>query len=142
MADTREKSTLQEAMEFRDRLEAEWDNDRLPELLERVQDRNGLCESGNEWDAIVEALEERVEDERNLDPLDITVHGYRQLYGEDWTVDYIDVLIGTGGPACGIEFRDSDNAKCWFQNWYTVREYAYLSSAVAQRLADHLGLEF
>ncbi|HXH32850.1 MAG TPA: hypothetical protein VNJ54_00400 [Plantibacter sp.] len=142
MNDTREKSTLQEAMEFRDRLEAEWDSDRLPELLGRVRDRNDLCEAGNEWDAIIEALEERVEDERNLDPLDITVHGQRQLYGEDWTVDYIDVLIGTGGPACGIEFRDSDDAKCWFQNWFTVREYAYLSSTVAQHIADHLGLEF
>lgn len=140
--DTRDGRTIeQNAERLRDDLEA----DRLIDLIDRIEDRNISVSSWEySWDTILDNLREQLSSEH--DPLSIEWHGTTSsnpAYGDaEWDVEYVDVCLGTGGPACGVEFRDADDAQVWWQDWFTTRAYASLSSATARRLAELWGIEF
>lgn len=150
-SDLRDGKTLYEhACEIRDMIEEDTLGDeRSRELLERVEERNGYCDSGNEWSKLEDALRERAgktDDELLEEPLSIEWTGTcssNPAYGDaEWTVETVEVLLGTGGPAYGITFTDTDDARVWYQDWFTPKEYVTLSSEAASRLAAVYGLEF
>lgn len=157
MTDTEERSELrngktlyEHACEIRDMIEEEvLGDERCRELLERVEDRDGIVDSGNEWPHIIESLQERAgKSDRYLeeDVLSIEWKGSttdNPAYGDvEWTIDGVEVLLGTGGPAYGITFTDHDDARVWYQDWFTLKEYVSLSSEAASRLSGVYGLEF
>ena len=51
------------------------------------------------------------------------------------------VLLGTGGPAYGIDFTESGTT-VWHQDWGTPRVHVSLDSDLADRIAEHLGIDF
>ena len=119
------------------------DYERIGSLLERINERNAYCSASNEW----EDLPRQIIEEHVGDPLDIEWHGYTSdnpAYTDngDWTIKYVEVTLGTGGPARGIRFYDSDRADCWHQDWGTPRVCAGLDSTTADMLAQLWGLEF
>lgn len=136
MTDAKETTTYDEAVETCKRWEREIG------LILAIEERNLHVDRGNEW----EELRERLIEEYVGEPLSITWHGtnhHNPLYNEDgWEVDHVDVLYGTGGPATGIEFESYNDARVWFQNWFTTREYVSLDSDCAGWLSNHLGLEW
>lgn len=48
------------------------------------------------------------------------------------------VTLGTGGPACGVDFVLDDNqlarASVWWQDWFTEREHVELDDDTAEFL--------
>lgn len=156
MTDTQDRSNLRDgltlfehACRIRDMIEEEvLGDDRVRELLERVEDRDGYVDRENEWPNIIESLRERsgrTDDELAEDVLCIEWHGSSSsnpAYGGEWTVDDVEVTLGTGGPAYGITFTDNDDARVWYQDWFTTKEYVPLSSEAAARLSVAYGLEW
>lgn len=61
----------------------------------------------------------------------------------------IEVLIGTGGPACGVRFQVSrqkwgwemESGSVWWQDWFTPKVYEPLDDETAQTLFDLWGCE-
>lgn len=72
-----------------------------------------------------------------------------QILSIDTTV-IKDILLSTGGPAFGIEFHLNDcgdsyefrNARYWYQNWFTSRQYSQIPSDIGERMFEHFGLEY
>lgn len=66
------------------------------------------------------------------------------------TVVVKDVLLSTGGPASGIEFRLIDygdsyefqNARYWYQDWFTPRQYSPIPNDIGERMFEHFGFEY
>jgi hypothetical protein len=114
--------------------------ERIGSILEAINERNSAAYES--W----EELPRRIVDEHIGDPLDIEWHGHTSsnpAWGDaDWDIDYVEVTLGTGGPARGIRFYDADRADCWHQDWFTPRVCATLDSTTAQMLSEHWGLEF
>lgn len=75
-------------------------------------------------------------------------------YGEGiLSIDTIiikDVLLSTGGPASGIEFRLTDDggsyefhsARYWYQDWFTPKQYSHIPDDIGERMFEYLGLEY
>lgn len=119
--------------------------ERACRIVGYVHERNAnICERGCEWDE----LADRVLDEHVGDPLSIDVQlsgtyaDYQSGDLSDMTLDHVDVLLGTGGPARGIEFRAYGDARVWHQDWGTQRAYAVLDDEAAEILAGHWGIDF
>ena len=115
------------------------DYGRVLDLCAAVQERNN---SSNEpWD---DEMIERIIDEHIGDPLDIEWAGTcrgNPAYGDaEWEVEEVRVLLGTGGPARGINFRNG-NAYCWHQDWFTPRVEDIHPLSNAEVLASRWGLE-
>jgi len=51
------------------------------------------------------------------------------------------VLLGTGGPAYGIDITES-GATAWHQDWGTRRIHVQLDSDLAERIAEACGIDF
>jgi hypothetical protein len=150
-SDLRDGKTLYEhACRIRDMIEEDvLGDERSRELLERVEERNACADRENEWNKLEGALRERsgkTDDELMEEPLSIEWTGSTSsnpAYGDaEWTVDTVEVLLGTGGPDYGISFTYHDDARVWYQDWFTAKEYVTLSSEAASRLAAVYGLEF
>lgn len=66
------------------------------------------------------------------------------------TVVVKDVLLSTGGPASGIEFRLIDcgasyefqSARYWYQDWFTPRQYSPIPNDIGERMFEHFGFEY
>ena len=66
------------------------------------------------------------------------------------TVVVKDVLLSTGGPAYGIEFRLIDcgasyefqSARYWYQDWFTPRQYSPIPNDIGERMFEHFGFEY
>lgn len=66
------------------------------------------------------------------------------------TIVIKDVLLSTGGPASGIEFRLIDygdsygfqSARYWYQDWFTPRQYSPIQNDIGERMFDHFGFEY
>ena len=66
------------------------------------------------------------------------------------TVVVKDVLLSTGGPASGIEFRLIDcgdsyefqSARYWYQDWFTPRQYSPIPNYIGERMFEHFGFEY
>jgi hypothetical protein len=117
------------------------DYERIGSILEAIAERNRYA--SDTWDE----LPGRIIDEHVGDPLDVEWYGHTSTnpaWNErvDWDIDYVEVSLGTGGPARGIRFYDADRADCWHQDWFTPRVCATLDSTTAQMLSEHWGLEF
>lgn len=121
MTDTRERTQQEQARELARDLE------RHIEVMDRLQGLNGRADDA--YDEMHDEIAER--------PLcaDLRIT--------------IDVTLGTGGPASGVEFDceretyglDWTSARVWHQDWFTSRGYAELDTDTAQRLWDIWGLE-
>lgn len=118
------------------------DINRVLSLVDQINDRN--MATTTTWDD----LPDRIIDGYVGDPLDIevTVSGSYSdwAYGDpkDMSVDYIEVTLGTGGPARGVRFYDSNRADAWHQDWGTPRVCYPLEGSYVELLAVHWGLEF
>lgn len=61
-----------------------------------------------------------------------------------------DILLSTGGPASGIEFLLFDcgdsyefrNARYWYQDWSTPKQYSYLPNGIGEKMFHFYGLAF
>lgn len=144
------KTLFEHACEIRDMIEEDTLGDeRCRELLERVEDRDGVVDRSNEWPHIIEALQERAgKSDRYLEEDVLSIEWVatttdNPAHGDaEWTVEKVEVLLGTGGPAYGITFTDTDDARVWYRDWFTPKEYVTLSSEAASRLSAVYGLEF
>lgn len=66
------------------------------------------------------------------------------------TVVVKDVLLSTGGPASGIEFRLIDggdsyefqSARYWHQEWFTPRQYSPIPDDIGEKMFQHFGFEY
>ena len=66
------------------------------------------------------------------------------------TIVVKDVLLSTGGPAFGIEFRLFDcgdsyefqSARYWYQDWFTPRQYSPIPNDIGERMFEHFGFEY
>lgn len=66
------------------------------------------------------------------------------------TVVVKDVLLSTGGPASGIEFRLIDygdsyefqNARYWYQDRFTPRQYSPIPNDIGERMFEYFGFEY
>jgi hypothetical protein len=61
-----------------------------------------------------------------------------EIRGEPLAADKLvtdSVTLGTGGPACGVDFTEH-GAAAWYQNWFTESVYVALADDVANYLAD------
>ena len=66
------------------------------------------------------------------------------------TVVVKDVLLSTGGPASGIEFRLIDcgasyefqSARYWYQDWFTPRQYSPIPNDIGERMFEHFGFVY
>ena len=66
------------------------------------------------------------------------------------TVVVKDVLLSTGGPASGIEFRLIDcgasyefqSARYWYQDWFSPRQYSPIPNDIGERMFEHFGFEY
>jgi hypothetical protein len=61
----------------------------------------------------------------------------------------VNVTLGTGGPACGVEFTvekhdryglEVTSARAWWQDWFTGKTYHPIDSETADILADMWGV--
>ena len=70
-----------------------------------------------------------------------------QLLEELWTMPLAAerlityrVTLGTGGPACGVDFRVDDEvlqyATVWWQDWFTERVHVELDEVTAEYLFE------
>lgn len=112
------------------RVEAERFAARLENEVSRLNRLAGLDGRADEaWQAMYDELAER--------PLSVDL------------VRRVDVLIGTGGPACGVTFDMHPCAygwamtagRVWWQDWGTPKMYADLDEDAAQTLFDLWGCE-
>ena len=51
------------------------------------------------------------------------------------------VTLGTGGPACGVDFDDNMRGRVWWQDWGTPRVYADGSLENGGELASAWGVD-
>ena len=66
------------------------------------------------------------------------------------TVVVKDVLLSTGGPASGIEFRLIDggdsytfqSARYWYQEWFTPRQYSSIPDDIGEKMFQHFGFKY
>lgn len=94
------------------------DLERQVEFLNRIIERNGYADE--RWDDMEDRLREELEEY----PLSVErIVTYR-------------VTLGTGGPACGVDWHPNGNAQAWWQEWFTERVYADLDDEAAETLAS------
>lgn len=94
------------------------DLERKARIFQAVQDRS------DRWPDTAESLREDIENVLEVKR----------------TITY-EVLLGTGGPACGVEFTDSREARVWWQDWFTLKTYIDLDPDAAETLASVWGID-
>ena len=73
-------------------------------------------------------------------PLEIEVHGKRDISSDDWSVTSVDVTLGLGGPTEWVEFGEVDSADV-HHAWGSDHQIHRLSPALAEQLAVVWGID-
>lgn len=115
------------------------------DILNNAKDK-GFVNDVKEW--------QRLPGEQKEDALIALYEKLLTAYDEEIlsidTVVVKDVLLSTGGPASGIEFRLIDggdsyefqSARYWHQEWFTPRQYSPIPDDIGEKMFQHFGFEY